>query len=236
MNLLELFGVVLDVLAEVDYRYINVIESEAFRYMTMGLFRMSLGAGIEVFDELSQNVGKFEDWWLEREANKEEALSLARQINYDLIIIDLAKLPPQTAGPILFTLAKNWSVIPNPMIEQQETAIVNVLKPISSWRQFIEILEHMSQDGSKVDSFGSLEKLNSILDWGQQDQFNVWINQLQHRQPGDGQQFKGQGKPFKPVEDDLKVVIAKRNSIVESGQLMCWNGDGLNPPGGGMYA
>ncbi|MBN1006358.1 hypothetical protein [Amphritea pacifica] len=94
----------------------------------------------------------------------------------------------------------------------------------------------MSEDGKKVDSFASLEKLNSILDWGQQDQFNEWINKLQHRQPGDGKQFKGQTKPFDPVAGGLKVAIEKRNNIASSGQLMCWNGDDLSPPGGGMYA
>ncbi|WP_296060929.1 LysM domain-containing protein [uncultured Amphritea sp.] len=236
MNLAELFGVVLDVLAEVDYRYINIISEDAFKYMAMGLFRMTLGAGVEVFEELQDNVRKFERWWTTREADKQEALTLARQINFGLKVFDLARLPPQTSGPILYTLAKNWAVIPTPMLEQQESAIVKVLKPISSWRQFIEILEHMSENGEKVDSFASLEKLNSILDWGQQDQFNEWINKLQHRQPGDGKQFKGQAKPFDPVTGGLKVAIEKRNKIAISGQLICWNDDDLSPPGGGMYA
>ncbi|MBN0986922.1 LysM peptidoglycan-binding domain-containing protein [Amphritea pacifica] len=236
MNLAELFEVVLEVLAEVDYRYINIISEDAFKYMAMGLFRMTLGAGLEVFEEFKDGVDEFKRWMVKRKADEKEALSLARQINFGLKVFDLARLPPQTSGPILYTLAKNWAVIPNPMIEPQESAIVKVLKPISSWRQFIEILEHMSKDGEKVDSFASLEKLNSILDWGQQDQFNEWINKLQHRQPGDGKQFKGQAKPFDPVTGGLKVAIEKRNRIAISGQLMCWNGDDLSPPGGGMYA
>lgn len=223
LNLVELFGVVLDVLAEVDYRYINIISEDAFKYMAIGLFRISLGAGVEVFEELKDGVEEFNRWMVKRRADKNEALTLARQINFGLKTIDLARLPPQTSGPILYTLSKNWAVIPNPMIEPQESAIVKVLKPISSWRQFIEILEHMSKDGQKVDSFSSLEKLNSILDWGQQDQFNEWINKLQHRQPGDGSQFKGQGEPFKPVANDLKTIITKRNNIFTSGQLVCWN-------------
>ena len=77
---------------------------------------------------------------------------------------------------------------------EQEEAIVKLLAPIKSWRLFSESLQRMTEDGgknggsspeSKADTlFTGLERINSILDGRQQQQFNAWVAQLEHRQPG----------------------------------------------------
>ncbi|MCV6576998.1 MAG: hypothetical protein OIF58_14830 [Cohaesibacter sp.] len=76
----------------------------------------------------------------------------------------------------------------------QEEAIVKLLSPIKSWRLFTESLQRMSEKGSKLEEssseskadilFTGLERINSILDGNQQRQFNAWVGQLEHRQPG----------------------------------------------------
>jgi hypothetical protein len=64
---------------------------------------------------------------------------------------------------------------------KQEKAIVLLLSSIGSWHQFIEVLEHMSPNAQKVDAIKSLNRLNSILDGCEQDEFNRFIHNLQDR-------------------------------------------------------
>jgi endo-1,4-beta-mannosidase len=84
-------------------------------------------------------------------------------------------LPPETLGPMLYVLSESFI---DSWESAQEETIVLLLSSIGSWHQLVEVLEHMSPKAEKVNAAGSLNRLNSILDGSQQDQFNRFLHNL----------------------------------------------------------
>ena len=62
--------------------------------------------------------------------------------------------------------------------DTQEKALVMLLSALRSWRQFIEVLEHCDPQARKVNAMESLARINALLDWRQQDEFNNFIDAL----------------------------------------------------------
>jgi hypothetical protein len=134
-------------------------------------------------------------WWEDRQATKVEAGALADYLirhKTDKIMriqgqdIPLSVLPPETIGPMVYLLTEG--VIARGIgsfNEKQEQALVILLSEVRRWRQFIEVLEHCSLDSTKVNAMESLERINSLLNGREQDQFNRFIDSLAINQTSD---------------------------------------------------
>ncbi|UWZ79772.1 hypothetical protein L9S41_19155 [Geoalkalibacter halelectricus] len=94
---------------------------------------------------------------------RQDALELADRIlapeSRELILF----LPPEGKGQLLYALCKrHW---PFPFrAERQEDAILVILGTIQTWREYKEILEHLSIDGSRqswYQNFGQCIKVDS---------------------------------------------------------------------------
>ena len=218
-NIYTLLKLVCDALADVDYRYLLGVSTEAFSYIAWGLFKVAsdpLNTATQVFD-----MGRLElrQWWVARSASKAEAENLARYLlsNRAILIggkpLSLDKLPPQTAGPMLYLLSTRFVESRH---EEQESAIVLLLSHLyRRWRHFIEVLEHCSKDGAKVNAMDSLDRLNSILDGQQQREFNRFIERLAVLGlPGSGNPQSNMMLAWTPTETWRKrdILIAARSS------------------------
>ena len=100
--------------------------------------------------------------------------------------VPLSVLPPETIGPMVYLLTEG--VIAREigsLNERQEKALFILLSEVRRWRQFIEVLEHCSLDGTKVKAMASLERINALPIGHEQDQFNRFIDNLAINQTSD---------------------------------------------------
>ncbi|MFK4076165.1 LysM peptidoglycan-binding domain-containing protein [Ectopseudomonas khazarica] len=177
-----LLKLVCEALADVDYRYLLGVSQEAFNYMAWGLYKIASAPKDTLVKAFEDGSREMRLWWQNRQASKEEAENLARYLltNRAVLIngkrLSLDKLPPQTVGPMLYVLSESYV---ESFHEYQEKAIVLLLSHLyRRWRQFIEVMEHCSPNGAKVNAMESLNRLNRLLDGQQQQEFNRFIEQL----------------------------------------------------------
>lgn len=222
--------VIVDILQDIDYRHLMAIDEEAYIVFYRGLYKYYTDPSA-VFEDVYGVVSDIEDWWDLRSADQAEAYALANSINSGSKKWAVDKLVPELIGPMLYTLTKTWILMGETQQTAQEEAIVKLLSTIKSWRLFSESLQRMSEDGSKHDSsssekkadilFTGLERLNSILDGRQQQQFNRWVSQLQHRQPG--QIAEGNIVAALPFEPHNQPYLKRKQ--VQRQVMIAWHND-----------
>ena len=177
----DLIYVFCNALSKADFHYQLAVTKDAFNYMAQGLFRITTQPGQMAQEAFSKGAENMRDWWTDREGTKQEAQKLATYLlkNQSVIVnkkrISLSNLPPETIGPMVYLLTESFV---ESWAEEQEKAIVLLLSHLRSWRHFIEVLEHCSKNGSKVNSMNSLNRLNMLLDGTEQQQFNSFIKTL----------------------------------------------------------
>ncbi|MDD0971420.1 MULTISPECIES: LysM peptidoglycan-binding domain-containing protein [Pseudomonas] len=177
----DLIYVFCNALSKADFHYQLAVTKDAFSYMAAGLYKIATNPGESVASAFDGGFRKMSAWWKQRESTKQDAQNLAKYLikNQSIQIgkktIPLQKLPPQTVGPMLHLLTESFV---DSWAEDQEQAIVLLLSHLRSWRHFIEALEHCSKNGEKVNSMNSLNRINSILDGAEQQQFNRFIKTL----------------------------------------------------------
>ncbi|MGN8125895.1 LysM peptidoglycan-binding domain-containing protein [Pseudomonas sp. 22082] len=177
----DLIYVFCNALSKADFHYQLAVTKDAFNYMAAGLYKIATNPGESVASAFDGGFRKMSAWWKQRESTKQEAQNLAKYLikNQSIQIgkktIPLQKLPPQTVGPMLHLLTESFV---DSWAEDQEQAIVLLLSHLRSWRHFVEALEHCSKNGEKVNSMDSLNRINSILDGTEQQQFNRFIKTL----------------------------------------------------------
>lgn len=178
---------VFEVLAEADYHFLSNIQTELFTQWAQSLFLALSGQTKTITNLLVSPVDDFSRIWAARADRKSAAEKLASQILKEAKnkehLEDMAfdglpyhQLPPETLGMMMSTLCDTFI---DSWEEDQEKALLILVSQIATWRKFFETLEHMSEDGKKVNPMNSLRKLSSILDDGlldnQLSQFHQWI-------------------------------------------------------------
>ena len=178
----DFIKVICDTLADVDYRYLLGVSEEAFNSIAYSLFNVVLNPGKNISAIYEEGVSGISKWWLKRSNLIDEAHRLTKSLlEHKAVLINqkkmpLTMLPPETIGPMLWLLSESFVGVTHDI--NQEKAIVLLFSHIRQWRHYIETLEHMSRDGSKVSAIDSLNKINSFLTSKQQNDFNKFMNQL----------------------------------------------------------
>ncbi|MGX1127039.1 LysM peptidoglycan-binding domain-containing protein [Pseudomonas sp. HLS-6 TE3448] len=168
-------------LAEVDYRYLLDVTEDAFDFLTTGLFKAATASISKAMDAFGGERDEMSIWWRTRQGTKAEAYALAdhlmqyRAVSLKAQPIPLNLLPPETMGPMVHLLTESYV---ESFEDTQEKALVMLLSALRSWRQFIEVLEHCDPQARKVNAMESLARINALLDWHQQDEFNNFIDAL----------------------------------------------------------
>lgn len=100
--------------------------------------------------------------------------------------------------------------------EQQQKAIMLLLTlGVKTWRKFEEVLIRMNSEAKKggdKDLFDNMARINAILDWEEQKDFNIWVHNLADGIPS---QSKPVQKAFKIKSLNNKQKIQKRKLIKE---------------------
>jgi hypothetical protein len=183
----DVIKLVCEALADIDYRYLFNLTKDAFDYIAIGLYQVVTSPGQIIGKAFDIGFNEMAGWWRTRSALKQEAKELAENILIDQGVVikgqqlALVELPPETIGTMLFVLSESYI---DSWEEVQEKAIVSLLTSIGSWHHFVKILERLSPKAEKVEAMRSLNRLNSILDGPQQDEFNRFIHHLSENPSG----------------------------------------------------
>ncbi len=178
----DLVVLVCETLNKVEYRQLVSVQEQAFLAMSQLLYKAALSPGEAVESLIVEGVAALSLWWDRREAGMAEATLLTKGIlQYKAIkvgprLMPIDKLPPETIGPMLWVLTESY--VGNANNLEQEQAIVELLSRVRRWRHLLEVLEHMSFDGRKVNATDSLNRINSFLVDKQQDDFNRYLDEL----------------------------------------------------------
>lgn len=189
-QLFELAKIIWEAIDTIGYRIMDNINKEAYTY----LFRAAYSAFTEkdfkpIEDAIEIGAENIEAWWRSRLIEvkndlyiRDEAKRLTKRIlERDILSgVSLRVLPPETVGMMLNTLVHTYWLN---FEESQEKAIYLLLAgTVRSWRKFVEVLAHMNEKGEKQSSDNALvknlQRINNILDFAQQREFNQWIAQL----------------------------------------------------------
>ena len=182
-------------LADMDYRHLIGVTEDAFSYMASGFYQAASFRAKEVRLGFEDGLNAMRTWWEERKATRIEADNLANYLianKDDKVLrireqkIPLSVLPPETIGPMVYLLTEGVIATGiGSFNEKQEQALVILLSEVRRWRQFIEVLEHCSLYGTKVNAMQSLERINALLDGYEQNEFNRFIDNLAMHQTSD---------------------------------------------------
>ncbi|MFV0456679.1 MAG: LysM peptidoglycan-binding domain-containing protein [Pseudomonas sp.] len=177
----DLVVLVCETLSDIEYRYLFSVEESAFNAISQLLYKAMLFPEKSINELVDNGIQRMRDWWGEREAGIVEAEQLAngilafKSVKVGNKYLTIDKLPPETLGPMLWVLTEAYI---GEATLVKEKAIVELISRVQRWRHMIEILEHMSVDGSKVNAIASLERINSFLLDSQQADFNRHLDGL----------------------------------------------------------
>jgi len=180
-----------DVLEDADYRFLVNVQKDLFGFLAKGLALSLVEQGMHVRDLFDEGLIAIDSYWGNYLREEEVADRLAEQLlsgkwrpNVKTdhgLPFSLEKLPPETLGPLCWRLSESFAFS---FEINQEKALIYLLSQVNSWRQFIEVLEHMEKEGNRVKAFDSLARLQAILDFNQQKEFDRWIHRLQAARSG----------------------------------------------------
>ncbi|PLP94039.1 peptidoglycan-binding protein [Pseudomonas sp. FFUP_PS_473] len=201
-------------LAEVDYRYLLGISTEAFGFMYKALYHAATNPVETAQTVFNFGANEMAIWWKNRQATLSEADALVEHllthravlVGKQYLSIDL--LPPETIGPMVYLLSESlvWS-----FNERREHALILLLSGVRSWRHFIEVLEHCDSKAQKVNAMESLARINTLLDGSEQNLFNRFIDGLAIN-PKSGRSEKRMAWMPSPFSTKQDILLAAQRS------------------------
>ncbi|NOZ51710.1 MAG: hypothetical protein GXP08_01005 [Gammaproteobacteria bacterium] len=167
-------------LRNIDYGYLNPITDEAFKalnHMVMQqiwLVKTALEVAEEAIDKAENAYRALDDWWVEK--RRELAESKLRQQHAEAVARNILKEPeildfsfPEAKGRLLRLLCEShWSSTES----VQEKAVIALLRRIKTRRDYENVVQHMSYDGSKIPLKAGEDLLDGLLDGREQRQLN----------------------------------------------------------------
>ncbi|PST99694.1 LysM peptidoglycan-binding domain-containing protein [Photobacterium iliopiscarium] len=191
-QLFELTKIIWEAIDTIGCRVIKNIDSHSYNYLYQAAYSAFTNINLKTIEEnIKAGTISIRQWWEDRllmisdeifisdEAKRltERILDRERKV---LSGVSLKVLPPETVGMMLNTLVHTYWLN---FEESQEKAIYLLLGgAVRSWRKFVEVLAHMNEIGEKQNSdialITNLQRINNILDFSQQREFNQWIAQL----------------------------------------------------------
>ena len=169
MQMVEFVQFVYHQLNNQNFDHLGFIEEAAFTMLTRFLL-YHIETGTELANAIGDGVDKMKDWWSRREAEIEDSEVLARQVLSNPKILRFTT--PEAKGAMLFKLTKDhWFY----REELQEDAVLMILSWVQTQREFQEVCEHMTEDGTKSrrsDPYQvGYDRIVSLLDGEQYERF-----------------------------------------------------------------
>jgi hypothetical protein len=216
----------------VDYRFLKNLNWELYNFLVQSTYLAFASNVIADPDKALMNVinkgySNLQLAWSRRESRRKEAQILAYRLTSEQFDVwsgvPKDQLLPETIGMMLDTLVEEFLLQPT---ELQERAICLLLKESTySWHKFEEILARMNPYGKKESGekviFTNLDRINEILVFEQQKEFNNWVHQLVEKQFVSSSLI-ALGKPFtervgyafsKKIDELKTVMLAKQKGM-----------------------
>jgi murein DD-endopeptidase MepM/ murein hydrolase activator NlpD len=214
----DLCSFVFSALRESDYRFLSNVQKDLFFMLSRGFIVALTEPAVSLSDLLMSGYQGLEQAWRENQIKQNRAENLAENIstgrwrasfsNGTGNFFSIDDLPPEALGPCCYELTERFLLSRE---EVQEKSLVFLLSSVVSWRHFIETLEHMSADGSKKNAMESLARIQAMLDFSQQTQFDEWIKDL--RTVDNDRRISWTPKPASEKYEILNTQIADLRSM-----------------------
>ncbi|WP_298262168.1 hypothetical protein [uncultured Litoreibacter sp.] len=156
-----------------DFAKLNFIAPKAFKaiqdlalFVLLAPARLTMDIGRAVIVAARAVTEMFKD--------AQEAEDFARRIQARPDILTFG--PPETKGMVLYRLSETFV---NSREEYQEGAILVVMDTIQSRREWEQVIERVSQDGSKTGKAAGMARLNYVLDFGSQRKFTEKVLEIE---------------------------------------------------------
>ncbi|WP_095047529.1 LysM domain-containing protein [Pseudomonas sp. Irchel s3h9] len=215
----DLAYVLCSALSKADFHYQLAVTKDAFNYIARGIFQIVSSPGEAVGKAFSDSARDINVWWENREATKLEAQKMASYLiaNQSVTVnqkrIPLNILPPETIGPMIYLLTESFV---ESWAQDQEKAVILLLSHLRTWRHFIQVLEHCSKGGEKVDPMKSLNRINALLDGTEQQQFNRFIKSLAvNSNTSNSSEVMLAWNPGLPWRKERTLMAAKRSNLYD---------------------
>lgn len=228
-KLWELAKIIFCALEVANNRKLNNVDSNAFSYFYRAAY---LGFSLPSFvlqSVVIEGGSSISSKWRERVGslkNKEYKIAEAYQVSKSILTeqtisgIPMSRLPAETIAMMLDILVTtfifSFDLDDYEQEEQQQKAIMLLLTlGVKTWRKFEEVLIRMNSEAKKggdKELFDNMARINAILDWEEQKDFNIWVHNLADGIPS---QSKPVQKAFniKPLNNKQKKQ--KRQLIKE---------------------
>ena len=205
-KIIELIQFCYTELRKADFGYVCVFDQDAF-YAISALISYHFAFAVETTELLSEQWIKVDRWWNDRRVKNAEAKMLAQNIIADSEGV-LRYATPEAQGRMLYILSETFWLTTE---ENQEKAVIKLLSYIQSEKEFDEVCEHMTPDGqSNHTPDDGKARLNDLLDFTQQGQFDKWLNKLTE---------KGKADPNGPVREVAGVPYEFRSPWEKAKEL-----------------
>jgi hypothetical protein len=168
-NMVEFVQFVYHQLNNQNFDYLGFIERESFELLNRYLI-YHIETGIQFKEAIEKSLEDIEEWWEDRNLAIEKSENITARIMANPEMLRFS--PPETKGALLYQLTEDYWFY---WEERQEDAVLVILSWIQTQREFQEVCEHMTKDGSKSKQKAPYQagynRLASLLDGRQWEEF-----------------------------------------------------------------
>ncbi|SDX60911.1 hypothetical protein [Litoreibacter albidus] len=157
-----------------DFSILRFISNAAFEAIKALAYYLIVKPAQYVVGELGDLVKSALSAVSEMFSSAQEAEDFARRIQARPDALTFA--PPETKGMILYRLGETFTFSRE---EYQEGAILVVMDTIQSAREWEQVIERVSKNGSKTGKVAGMARLNGVLDFGSQTKFNAKVLEIE---------------------------------------------------------
>jgi hypothetical protein len=161
-----------------NYSLLKFIEKRAFEFI-IKLVVMMVEKNIELIEQAFSNlddlIRKVSQYTLEAYNEASDAENFAIKVKKQPNILYFC--PPEAKGSILYRLSETYSLS---FEEHQEAAILVVLSTVQSKREWAQIVERVTPNGTKSSKTAGMSRLNYIMDGGNNVRFSRALNEIEN--------------------------------------------------------
>ncbi|MEP1389165.1 MAG: hypothetical protein ABJO29_00855 [Yoonia sp.] len=154
------------------FSYLVFIHKEAFDAMVQMLI-YAVQFGEDAMIALGNGASQLASWVMQPFEDADAAEAFAIKVKQQPRALFFG--PPEVKGAVLYRLSERFTFSRE---EHQEGAIIAIMHCISSRREWEKIVERITPNGQKSSATAGLARLNAVLDFGAQTQFNTRLAEI----------------------------------------------------------
>lgn len=154
------------------FSYLQFIDRAAFRAM-VNVTMYAVQYGEDAIRSLGEGLDRLGDAIMATIHDRDATMEFARRIQLQPQMLLFA--PPEVKGAILHRLTRTFTIS---LDEEQEPAVMTVLRSIHTRREWEQVVERITPDGSKSSAAAGVGRLNWLMDGDAQRQLDRRIEEM----------------------------------------------------------